>query len=306
MFEASRPFGLRRARMSEILRLEKIEKSFGRRRVLQDVSLSLEAGRVYGLLGKNGEGKTTIIRIVMGVIPADGGAVTFQGLRVPFGASRYKTDIGYVPEDPFFYSWMKVGELLDFNASFYPRWDSARALEFLGRFSLDGKARIGTLSRGMKLKLHLAVALAARPALLILDDATSGIDVPTRHDFLRDIVRELADGGTAILFSTHLVHELERIVEHLFILHGGRMILNEDFEKVKSMTKRIALIIGDEAPAKFDLDGMLGEERERNRVSLLFYPWDEEKRRKLEEMSPAGLEVESLSLEEIFESFVKR
>ncbi len=292
--------------MNEILCLKNIAKSFGRRRVLQGISLSLEGGKVYGLLGNNGEGKTTLIRIVMGIIPADGGDLSFKGVPAPFGTAAYRKEVGYIPEDPFFYGWMRVGELLNFNAAFYPRWDGDRAAGFLERFSLERRAHIATLSRGMKLKLHLAAALAARPELLILDDPTSGIDVPTRHDFLKNIIRELADAGTTILFSTHLVHELERIVEHLFILHGGRLILDEDFEAVKSSTRKILLIFEKEPPEKIALNGVLVEARDRNRVMLTIYPWNEEKRQRLEELSPARLEVESLSLEEIFESFVKK
>ena len=220
--------------MSELLRIERLSKSFGHHRVLSDFELAVEAGRVYGLLGLNGEGKTTLARILMGVIPADGGTITFKGRRITFADSAFKRDFGYVPEDPFFYEEMTVQGLLDFNAHFYPRWDRKRASSDLERFALDPKSRVGTLSRGMKLKLELAVALAAAPEFLILDDPTSGLDVPTRQDFLRDIIRELSASGTTILFATHMVHELERIIERLTILHGGRLILDEDFEKVKA------------------------------------------------------------------------
>ncbi len=129
---------------------------------------------------------------------------------------------------------MTVRGLLDFNGRFYPKWDRKRAAADLERFTLDPKARVGTLSRGQKLKLGLAVALAAGPEFLILDDPTSGLDVPTRQDFLRDVIRELAASGTTVLFASHLVHELERIVERLLVLQGGRLILDEDFEKVKA------------------------------------------------------------------------
>jgi len=220
--------------MSELLRIQHLSKSFGRKRVLEDLDLAVESGRVYGLLGRNGEGKTTLARILMGVIPADGGEVLYKGRRIGFRDSAYKREFGYVPEDPFFYEDMTVRGLLDFNARFYPRWDQKKAASDLERFALDPKSRIRTLSRGMKLKLGLAVALAAAPEFLILDDPTSGLDVPTRQDFLRDIIRELAASGTTILFATHMVHELERIVERLLVLHGGRLILDEDFEKVKA------------------------------------------------------------------------
>jgi ABC-2 type transport system ATP-binding protein len=170
----------------------------------------------------------------MGVIPADGGEILYKGRRIGFRDSAYKREFGYVAEDPFFYEDMTVRGLLEFNARFYPKWDRKRAVSDLERFSLDPKSKVGTLSRGTKLKLGLAVALAAAPEFLILDDPTSGLDVPTRQDFLREVIRELAASGTAILFATHLVHELERIVERLLVLHGGRLILDEDFEKVKA------------------------------------------------------------------------
>jgi ABC-2 type transport system ATP-binding protein len=220
--------------MSELLRITGLAKSFGRKPVLKDFDLTVESGRVYGLLGRNGEGKTTLARILMGIIPADGGEIFFKGRRIADGQSAYKRDFGYVPEDPFFYEDMTVRGLLDFNGRFYPKWDRKRAAADLERFTLDPKARVGTLSRGQKLKLGLTVALAAAPDFLILDDPTSGLDVPTRQDFLRDVIRELAASGTTVLFASHLVHELERIVERLLVLHGGRLILDEDFEKVKA------------------------------------------------------------------------
>ncbi len=223
--------------MSELLRIERLSKSFGRRSVLRDFNLSVESGRVYGLLGLNGEGKTTLARILMGVIPADGGTIVVKGKKIAFGASAYKRDFGYVPEDPFFYDGMTVGGLLAFTAKFYPRWDANRAAADLERFGLDPKAKIAVLSRGTKLKLELVAALAARPELLILDDPTSGLDVPTRRDFLRDIIRELAASGTTVLFASHLVHELERVVERLLVLHGGRLILDEDFDAVKARSQ---------------------------------------------------------------------
>jgi len=219
--------------MSELLRIERLSKNFGRRSVLRDFHLTIESGRVYGLLGRSGEGKTTLARILMGVIPADGGTIHYKSRRITFGASDYKREFGYVPEDPFFYDGLTVRGLLALNARFYPRWDAKRAAADLERFGLEPKAKIATLSRGTKLKLELVAALAAAPELLILDDPTSGLDVPTRRDFLRDIIRELAASGTTILFATHLVHELERVVERLLILHGGCLILDEDFDAVK-------------------------------------------------------------------------
>jgi ABC-2 type transport system ATP-binding protein len=290
--------------MSELLRTANLSKSFGRHLVFSNLNIKLSAGKVYGLLGLNGEGKTTLIRILLGVIPADGGEIRYKDSAVSFRSAAYKEEVGYIPEDSFFFGGMRVGELLNFNAAFYRRWDGRRAEELLKRFSLDRRARIKTLSRGLKLRLGMAVALAARPALLVLDDPTSGLDVLTRHDFLQDIIRELADSGTTVFFSTHLVHELERIVDHLFILHRGRLILDEDHEVVKNSIRRVRLAFQGNPPDTLGIDGVLAETRDGPRREIVVYPWTDDKKKKIDGFSPTLFHVEPLTLEEIFRSFV--
>jgi len=290
--------------MGEILSIQNLSKSFGRKSVLRDFSLTLEKGKVYGLLGKNGEGKTTLMRVIMGVIPSDGGEIQYKGRRICFNDAWHRKEIGYIPEDSFFFSAMRIKELLDFNASFYPAWDWRKAEDYLGRLNLDGRGRIGQLSRGMKLKLGFVVALAAKPELLFLDDPTSGIDVPTRQDFLKGIVRELSDAGTTLLFSSHLVHELERIVEHIHILDGGRIILDEEYLALKNRTRRVRMEFEGGTPDSTRLAGLLTERREGNRIDAVIYPWVEDVAKAVEALTPSRWEVEPLSLEEIFMSFI--
>ena len=291
--------------MSELLRIERLSKGFDGKAVIRDIGFALEPGRVYGLLGRNGEGKTTLIRTIMGVIPRDAGIISFKGQAVTFGSVEYKKEIGYIPENPFFYGGMTVGGLLAFNGRFFPRWDAGKASGDLKRLSLDASARIRTLSRGQQLKLGFVVALAARPGVLILDDPTSGLDVPTRQEFLRDVIRELADGGTAVLFATHLVHELERIVDHLFILRGGRIVLDETYEKVKSLTRRVTLGFDAEPPLIASPGNVIGRRQLGRDVEFVIYPWNEERERAIRSLGPARLEIEALSLEDIFASFVR-
>jgi ABC-type multidrug transport system ATPase subunit len=290
--------------MNELLKTTGLSKSFGRHLVFKNLNINLSPGKVYGLLGLNGEGKTTLIRILLGVIPADSGEIRYKDSPVSFRSAAYKEEVGYIPEDSFFFGGMKVGELLDFNAAFYRRWDGRRAEELLKRFSLDRRARIKTLSRGMKLRLEMAVALAAKPTLLVLDDPTSGLDVPTRHDFLQDVIRELADSGTTILFSTHLVHELERIVDRLLILHRGRLILDEDHEAVKNSIRRVRLAFQGNPPDTLGIDGVLAETRDGPRREIVVYPWTDDNKKKIDGFSPTLFHVEPLTLEEIFRSFV--
>lgn len=290
--------------MSEILRIENLAKSFGRKKVLQGLRLSLEKGRVCGLLGKNGEGKTTLIRILMGVIPADAGRVVYQDRPVTFADAAYKRTVGYIAEDNIFFSRMTIGELLRFNSAFYPAWSAQRAEDYLNRFSLNRKDRIRNLSRGMSLKLGLAVALAAGPELLLLDDPTSGLDVPTRHDFLRNIIREITDSGTTILFATHMVHEAEKIIDRLAILQGGRLILDSDFETAKNEVKKVVLKADPAGLEKLAGEGILHKDVQGGSASLIVYPWGKDVQRCLEAASRAPLEVSAPSLEEIFVAFV--
>lgn len=290
--------------MGEILRMENLNKSFGRKQVLKDFNMTLEEGKVYGLLGKNGEGKTTLIRMIMGIIPGDKGRIFYKGNPIAFNSPHYKKEVGYIPEESIFFGWMRINQLLAFNSSFYPRWNAAKAREFLKRLDLDGNLKIKNLSRGMKLKMGLIVALASEPELLILDDPTSGMDVPTRHEFLKDIIREILDEGTSILFSSHLVHELEGIIDHLGILHKGHLILDGDFEQVKNNAKKVHLSFDGSVPDQIEVKGVLTKQTNGNKCDLGVYPWSEEVRRNLEALNYSRMDVESMSLEEIFIHFV--
>jgi ABC-2 type transport system ATP-binding protein len=290
--------------MAEILQIKNLYKSFGRNKVLEDFSMMLMKRQVYGLLGKNGEGKTTLIRMIMGIIPRDKGKILYKGEEIKYNQPSYKKEVGYIPEESIFFGWMTVRELMSFNSTFYPRWSAQKAKELLERFDLDEKFRIRHLSRGMKLKLGLIVALAAEPELLILDDPTSGLDVPTRHDFLKGIIQEILDQGTTILFSSHLVHELEGIIDHLGILHGGHLILEESFEKVKNDAKKVHLVFDGTVPDDIAIEEMLTKRTDGGKCDLAVYPWSEGVKNKLETLHPARMDVESMTLEEIFIHFV--
>ncbi len=290
--------------MAEILQAKNLDKSYGRKQILKDFNMTLKEGQVYGLLGKNGEGKTTLIRMIMGIIPGDKGKILYRGKEIKFNHPFYKKEVGYIPEESIFFGWMTIKELMAFNSSFYPRWNVQKVREFLNRFGLDEKFRIQNLSRGMKLKLGLIVALAAEPELLILDDPTSGMDVPTRHDFLKGIIQEMLDEGTTILFSSHLVHELEGIIDHLGILHNGKLILEENFEQVKNGAKKVHLIFDGSVPDGIDIKGMLTKQSDGNTCDLSIYPWNDEVKIDLEALHPTKMDVESMTLEEIFIHFV--
>jgi ABC-2 type transport system ATP-binding protein len=290
--------------MSDLLKISDMNKRFGRKRVLDNFSMRLEEGKVYGLLGKNGEGKTTLIRTILGVIPADGGEIFFKGHKITYRDAAYKKEIGFIPEDAIFYSWMSIAAHLEFNAAFYPRWDAQKAASYLEKFKLDPKSKIRTLSRGMKLKLGFIMALAAQPDLLILDDPTSGLDVPTRHDFLRNVIQEILEGGTTILFSTHLVHEIEGIVDTLGILSDGRLILEEKYDDLKNSIQRVRICGAQSLLNELHIEDTLTKEVDGNVGEWVLYPWTDEKKKEIVSKGPESVEISALDLEEIFLSFV--
>jgi ABC-2 type transport system ATP-binding protein len=292
--------------MSDILQIKNVSKSFGKKNVLKDFSLDLKQGKVHGLLGKNGEGKTTLIRMVMGILPPDEGVILYKGKRIRFNSTSYKKEVGYIAEDSIFFGWMKVKDLLSFNASFYPKWNKKRSDDLLKRLSLDKNIRINSLSRGMKLKLGLVIAICAEPELLILDDPTSGLDVPTRHDFIEEIIREIVDTGTTILFSSHQVHEVEGIIDYLSILHNNTLILDDKFRTVKERAKKVELKFKDSRPQDWGIEGILTEKSSNNFFELVVFPWELEKKEKLERLAPSHFEVKSMTLEEMFIAFVAR
>ena len=290
--------------MDELLTIRGLSKNFGRKTILKNFDLTLEKGKVYGLLGKNGAGKTTLIRMIMGVIPWDHGKIIYKGQSLKFGDAAYKREIGFIPEDSIFFSWMTIKELLSFNASFYSSWNDTKAEEYLDRLALDGKSKIKHLSRGMKLKVGLIVALAAEPEFLILDDPTSGLDVPTRQDFLKDIIQKILEGGTTILFSSHLVHELDGIIDKLGILHNGALTIEDEYTSVKDAIKKVLLVFDKSIPEKIGIVGVLTQKCENNRLEVVIHPWDEPKHKELKALNPTHMEIHPLTLEEIFISFV--
>jgi ABC-2 type transport system ATP-binding protein len=292
--------------MNEFLRIKNLSKNFGKKTVLDHFSMSMDHGKVYGLFGKNGEGKTTLLRMIMGIIPPDSGDIYYRGQKLKYADSSYKKEIGFIAEDSVFFSWMTVSEILRFNASFYPTWNEAKVDEYLDRLSLDRKVKIRNMSRGMKLKLGLIVALGSEPVFLLCDDPTSGLDVPTRQEFLRDIIREILGTGTTILFSSHLVHELEGIIDHAGILRGGKLVIEEDYQTLKNSVKRVALVFDSALPANLEMEGILAEKKDKNCIEVIVHPWDDEKKLKMEALKPLKMTVGSMSLEDIFVSFVSR
>ena len=188
---------------------------------LHDVSFSIRASSIMGLIGRNGAGKTTTIKSILRLVRPDGGSVEFLGQPVDDGAAALRREAGYVSGDLCYYPRKRLSQLTAVTRSFYSAWDSARYEALLRRFSLDDSKRVCELSAGMKVKYQLACALSHGAKLLILDEPTSGLDPVSRDDLL-DLLRSLCEqDGVSILFSTHITSDLDACADDVTYLQNG-------------------------------------------------------------------------------------
>jgi ABC-2 type transport system ATP-binding protein len=214
---------------------------FGTKSVLEDVSLHVPPGCVFGLVGENGAGKTTLIRHLLGMLrPATGSVRVFHRDPVadPIGVLAR---VGYLSEHRDLPAWMRIRELLRYTAAFYPDWDPRLAEDLREQFALDPAARVRTLSQGQQAKAALLLALAHRPPLLLLDEPSSGLDPVVRRDILEAIIRAVAEEGRTVLFSSHLLDEIERVADHIAMIRNGRVVLCGRLDDVKQAYRRIIL-----------------------------------------------------------------
>jgi ABC-2 type transport system ATP-binding protein len=217
-------------------------KRYGTQTALKDVALQVPVGAVYLLVGPNGAGKSTTLKLLLDLIRADTGIAEVFGLNVRSEASQVRANIGYVPERPDWgYGWMKVGRLLEYHAQYYPTWDSAYATRLASVFQIQLDRRMKILSKGQARRVHLLMALAHKPPLLLLDEPTDGLDPVMRDETLGVLVDHLAETPTTVVLSTHHVEEVERLADHIGVLRGGELRAQVSLEDLRRGLRRYQL-----------------------------------------------------------------
>lgn len=222
-----------------ILELRDLSIHYGRQAVVDHVSLAVRPGSVYALLGRNGAGKSSLVRALLGLQKPTGGAAFILGQSAWERRAEVMAHVGYVPEDAETEKRLTVAALEQFQATLYPDWDEARFLSALGRMEVRREARIGELSKGQRRQVVLAAALATSPQLLVLDDPTLGLDVVAKKELYDQLVAELADRGTTTLITTHDLAGIEGIADRIGILADGKLVLDEELETVKVRFRRL-------------------------------------------------------------------
>jgi ABC-2 type transport system ATP-binding protein len=224
-----------------IVEITNVSRRFGSKLALDNVSFRVPSGSVVGLVGENGAGKTTMIKHILGLLKAQSGTVRVFGLDPVADPVGVLSRIGYLSEEPDMPGWMRVHELLRYIAAFYPSWDPEYAEQLRKEFDLDPRAKIKQLSKGQRARAGLLIALAYRPELLLLDEPSSGLDPIVRRDILGAIIRTIADEGRTVLFSSHLLTEVERVSDQVAMIKSGRILFCDSMDSIKQSHARLTL-----------------------------------------------------------------
>jgi len=222
-----------------VIRVDSLTVRYGRTVAVDSANLEVPQGSVYALLGRNGAGKSSLVRCMVGQQKPQSGRVSLFGEDVWTHRAKLMERVGIVPEEADAPPEMTVAQIVAFCGALYSRWNDAAVRERLERFGLRPGMKFGTLSKGQKKQVMLAIALAVAPQLLVLDDPTLGLDVVARKSLFDEVITDLADRGTSILITTHDLAGVESLADRVGILKDGRLVLDEEMETLKSRFRRI-------------------------------------------------------------------
>ncbi|MCB1997125.1 MAG: ABC transporter ATP-binding protein [Burkholderiaceae bacterium] len=268
--------------------LQGLRVAYGAQPVLDGLDWSLQPGQVVGLLGRNGAGKTTLLESLLGLRDPQAGSVTLFGQRADRLDDAARSRIGYVPQRSDLFEDLRADELLAYFRSFYPRWNSAKVEGLMTRWSVPRNLPIGQMSGGEQQRLSIIRALAHEPDLLVLDEPVASLDPLARRDFLRELVERVLDRGTTVVFSTHILSDLERVAFNVAFLRRGRIALQAPLDALldEVLDVRGATAALDALPAAAVITRGDGQALVRGLAEAAL---------------PSGLVAQRVSLEDLFE-----
>lgn len=286
---------------------ESVTRKFGRRRALDGVDLVVAPGSVLGLIGRNGAGKTTALRLAHGVLFPDAGRIRVLGLDPTRQGNEVRRRASLLSEESSLYPWMTVEEILGFAGALHPRWDPALACSLRERLDLDPRARIKTLSRGTRAKVSLVLAVACRPEVLLLDDPTAGLDPLVRSEVLQTILEAIPAEGGAVVYASHLVADVERVADRIAILDQGKLRIEAPLEDLKARVRRAVAVFDAEAPvlSKGDLPGCIDARAEGRVLTVVADGANGELAAGLRALGAKDVVVDAMPLEEILIAYLR-
>ncbi|UCE46234.1 MAG: ABC transporter ATP-binding protein [Phycisphaerales bacterium] len=283
-----------------VIRVENLVKYFDGRCVLSDISLKVPAGCIYGLLGRNGAGKTTIIRILLGLEPPTRGRTYLLESESRELSAKTRGRIGYVAEGHNLIQNYKVSRLVKLSKDLSLQWNDESFNHLMEMFRLPRDRKVKDLSMGMRAQLNLALAIAINPELLILDDPTLGLDTVARRQFLELVIDIIQQQGRTVLFSSHILSDVERVADRIGILATGRLVVDCALEQLKQRVQKLRVIFVESAPADLYLTEIINQQTNGREMVITVANWNEQKQKILETFKPESCTEIPMSLEDIF------
>ena len=290
-----------------VIEIKNLSHAYDRADAVHDFSLTVPAGRCYGLFGRNGAGKTTTMKCLLNLLRPKSGTVRLFGLDPAKHEVPVKRRLAYVPDQVAFYPWMTVRETLDYLASFRPHWNRETERALLDRFRLDPDQKTGGLSKGQRTQVALVGAICPEPELLVLDEPTSGLDPIVRREFIETVIgayQEGDPGNRTILISTHLITEFEGLIDEFTIMDAGRAVVHLEADEARARYQKIRVRFAGTPPA-LNLPGALQVKSSGRELELVVNGAGAEMQERLRALSPESLTTEALTLEEIFVATLK-
>ena len=287
--------------MSDVpIRFESVSFYYGKTRALDTVSFDVPRGSIFALLGRNGAGKTTALDCLLGFRPPTRGRVELLGHDTRALPPTIRERVGYVPEGHPLVRWMRIQELVRFQGASFAAFDAARCHTYLDRLGLPAKQRVYQLSRGMRAQLSLALALATDPELVILDDPGMGLDAVVRREFLEVMIDLIQKEGRTLLFTSHILTDVERVADHVALLDHGVLRVDAPLDDLKARVRRYRAVYESEAPEPPALPGVVRARRSRQELVLTVVDHADETEAILRGTGARSVDAEGLSLEDLF------
>lgn len=295
--------------MADVIVTENLIKNYGAKRVVDHLSLRIPEGCVYGFLGRNGAGKSTTIRMLMGMVPPDYGRIEIFGEPLESLRPETRSRIAYIAEGHPLYGSLRIGEMVSFARSFYRTWDDRMVRRILDHFELSPKQRIRRLSRGQQAQVSLAIAMGPDPELLVLDDPTLGLDTVIRRDFLESLIQIIQRRGRTILFSSHVLGDVERVATRIGIMVDGVLRVDCPLDHFRDTLRKVVCEFPgappDLPPDANPIQGLVSARSIGCTLELLIVGYGPEQRATIDSLEPRYVDVTELNLEDAFIEYTR-
>ena len=291
--------------MPDVIVTHRLTKYYNAHCAVDGLNLRVAQGTVYGLLGRNGAGKTTAIKMLLGMAHPSYGRAEVLGEDSLHLRPETRARIAYLAEGHPLYRWMTIGQVVQFTRSFYPRWNQSLLEQILDHFELSPKRRIRRLSRGQQAQVALALAVATDPEVLILDDPTLGLDTVVRRDFLESLIQIIQRRGRTILFSSHILGDVERVADRIGILVDGVLRVDCPTDHFKESVRKVLLEFDGEPPELPPVPRLVNSRRKGRRLELVVVELNGEHRLLFDSLKPRSVEVLDFNLEDAFIEYTR-